>query len=292
MPKQHPTLQNPQPSAFDVVKSNLESINGLHTDFRELSVRDPGPQGHSRLNQWKLPSFDKEENPTSAETTTCNRENNSNNNNAVSNEFSRAPGSITKSSSANSLSSTTASHSSANLTPLNENSWPEMPRSQNDTWSEPNESSNSVQTNNDNVTTSNENVSEGGNKHTSASENKDSPATSSNPSTSSSSQSYSLNDLVPEFEPGKPWKGTSRIKNFEDDPHVTPGSIAKSPLSLNSIKDSELFTWNTKQNVSNLSTSSLTSSTWTFSPPSTQNRQDSFFFFFSLVFLFLNFIYA
>ena len=27
---------------------------------------------------------------------------------------------------------------------------------------------------------------------------------------------------VPEFEPGKPWKGTSQLKNFEDDPHVTP----------------------------------------------------------------------
>lgn len=27
---------------------------------------------------------------------------------------------------------------------------------------------------------------------------------------------------VPEFEPGKPWKGTSQLKNFDDDPHVTP----------------------------------------------------------------------
>lgn len=275
MPKQHPSLQNPQPSTFDVVKTNLDSINGLHSEFRDLSVREPGPQGHSRLNQWKLPSFEKEDNPTSTENSGCNRENNNNNNN--SNEFSRAPGSITKSSSANSLSSTTASHSSTNLTPLNENSWPEMPRSQNDTWSEQNESTASVQSSNDGIGTSNDNATEGGNKHNSASDNKDSPATSSNPSTSSSSQSYSLNDLVPEFEPGKPWKGTSRIKNFEDDPHVTPGSIAKSPLSLNSIKDSELFTWNTKQNVSNLSTSSLTSSTWTFSPPSSQNRQEFYF---------------
>lgn len=277
MPKQHPSLQNPQPSTFDVVKSNLDSINGLHSDFRDLSVRDPGPQGHSRLNQWKLPSFEKEENPTTSENNTCNRESNNNNSSSSSNEFSRAPGSITKSSSANSLSSTTASHSSTNLTPLNENSWPEMPRSQNDTWSESNEQSNTVQTNNDGIGTSNDNATDGGNKHNSASDNKDSPATSSNPSTSSSSQSYNFNDLVPEFEPGKPWKGSSRIKNFEDDPHVTPGSIAKSPLSLNSIKDSELFTWNTKQNVSNLSTSSLTSSTWTFSQPSSQNRQGIYF---------------
>lgn len=266
LPKQHPSLQNPQPSTFDVVKSNIDSINGLHSEFRDLSVKDSGPQGHSRLNQWKLPSLEKEDNPTSTESNGCNRESNSS-------EFSRAPGSITKSSSANSISSTTASHSSTNLTPLNENSWPEMPRSQNDNWSEPNESNSSVQGNSETINTSNDTGSEGNNKHNSASDNKDSPATSSNPSTSSSSQSYNLNDLVPEFEPGKPWKGTLRIKNFEDDPHVTPGSIAKSPLSLNSIKDSELFTWNTKQNASNLSTSSLTSSTWTFSPPSSQNRQ-------------------
>ncbi|XP_054719773.1 protein Gawky-like [Uloborus diversus] len=269
--QQHPSLQTPQPSTFDVVKSNLDSINGLHSEFRDLSVKESASQGHSRLNQWKLPSFEKEDNSPPNENNGCSRENN-----GSSTEFSRAPGSITKSSSANSLSSTTASHSSSNLQPLNENTWPEMTRSQNDSWSEPVESNNSVQGNGENIGAPNESSSDGnGNKHNSASENKDSPATSSNPSTSSSSQSYNLNDLVPEFEPGKPWKGTSRIKNFEDDPHVTPGSIAKSPLSLNSIKDSELFTWNTKQNVSNLSTSSLTSSTWTFSPPTSQNSGSS-----------------
>ncbi|CAL1294287.1 unnamed protein product [Larinioides sclopetarius] len=272
LPVQHPSLQNPQPSTFDVVKSNLDTINGLHSEFRDLSVKDSTSQGHSRLTQWKLPSFEKDDNPTSNESNGCNR-----NNNEVSNEFSRAPGSITKSSSANSLASTTATHSASNLQPLSENTWPDMPRSQNDTWSDPNDSNNSVQGSNDNIGNSNDsNTDTNSNKHNSASENKDSPATSSNPSTSSSSQSYNLNDLVPEFEPGKPWKGTSRIKNFEDDPHVTPGSIAKSPLSLNSIKDSDLFTWNTKQNVPNLSTSSsLTSSTWTFSPPPSSQNSDS-----------------
>ncbi|XP_059475885.1 protein Gawky isoform X3 [Neocloeon triangulifer] len=41
---------------------------------------------------------------------------------------------------------------------------------------------------------------------------------------------------VPEFEPGKPWKG-SNLKNFEDDPTLTPGSVMASPLSA-TIKDS------------------------------------------------------
>lgn len=68
-----------------------------------------------------------------------------------------------------------------------------------------------------------------------------------------------LTDLVPEFEPGKPWKGT-QMKNIEDDPHITPGSIARSPLSVNNIKDSNLF-WPSKSSPSN-SSSDVPSSTW------------------------------
>jgi len=33
-------------------------------------------------------------------------------------------------------------------------------------------------------------------------------------------------DLVPEFEPGKPWKGTQILKSVEDDPTLTPGSVS------------------------------------------------------------------
>jgi trinucleotide repeat-containing gene 6 protein len=32
-------------------------------------------------------------------------------------------------------------------------------------------------------------------------------------------------DLVPEFEPGKPWKGTQILKSVDDDPTLTPGSV-------------------------------------------------------------------
>ncbi|CAB3361831.1 Hypothetical predicted protein [Cloeon dipterum] len=46
---------------------------------------------------------------------------------------------------------------------------------------------------------------------------------------------------VPEFEPGKPWKG-SNLKNIEDDPTLTPGSVMPSPLSVPTIKDSVFST--------------------------------------------------
>src|SRR5882757_768018 len=35
-------------------------------------------------------------------------------------------------------------------------------------------------------------------------------------------------DLVPEFEPGKPWKGTHIFKTVDDDPTLTPGSVSLS----------------------------------------------------------------
>ena len=81
-----------------------------------------------------------------------------------------------------------------------------------------------------------------------------------------------LNDLVPEFEPGKPWKGNSSLKNIEDDPTITPGSVNRSPLSINTIKD-PLFNWPSKlspgtPNSSADSLLSLSSSTWAFTPPS------------------------
>ncbi|XP_060522556.1 protein Gawky isoform X3 [Cylas formicarius] len=82
----------------------------------------------------------------------------------------------------------------------------------------------------------------------------------------------SLTDLVPEFEPGKPWKG-NQIK-IEDDPSITPGSVVRSPLSIATIKDNELFSMNTSKSppVSDAMQSlSLSSSTWSFNPPSTSS---------------------
>lgn len=96
-------------------------------------------------------------------------------------------------------------------------------------------------------------------------------------------------DLVPEFEPGKPWKGNT--KNPEDDPTITPGSLARSPLSLPVKADMALFgaNWSNSSKTSPsggngnnvvgaggnvvgggdalTSSLSLSSSTWSFSGP-------------------------
>ena len=39
---------------------------------------------------------------------------------------------------------------------------------------------------------------------------------------------------IPEFEPGKPWMGPG-IKNPEEDPNLTPGSMAPTPIDINQL---------------------------------------------------------
>jgi trinucleotide repeat-containing gene 6 protein len=84
-------------------------------------------------------------------------------------------------------------------------------------------------------------------------------------------------DLVPEFEPGKPWKGNQILKTVEDDPTLTPGSVVRSPLSMATIKDtSEIFVKNSSPPsvVSSIASDqlstplSLNSDTWSFTPTS------------------------
>ncbi|XP_058815313.1 protein Gawky-like [Topomyia yanbarensis] len=79
------------------------------------------------------------------------------------------------------------------------------------------------------------------------------------------SNQETFTDLVPEFEPGKPWKGTQM--KIEEDPTITPGSIARSPIasiSIGSAKDSDLFANSSKPSPTD--SISLTSSTWSFNP--------------------------
>lgn len=73
----------------------------------------------------------------------------------------------------------------------------------------------------------------------------------------------------------------TQIKSVEDDPSITPGSVVRSPLSLVTIKDTEIFNASgskTSPTVSSavdttippiptLSLPTLSSSTWTFNPP-------------------------
>merc|ERR1711860_329676 len=46
---------------------------------------------------------------------------------------------------------------------------------------------------------------------------------------------------IPEFEPGKPWKGPG-LKNPDEDPTLTPGSVAPSALDLMSSKTNNSLT--------------------------------------------------
>ncbi|KAL1116327.1 hypothetical protein AAG570_005822 [Ranatra chinensis] len=102
------------------------------------------------------------------------------------------------------------------------------------------------------------------------------------PSSTQPSQAFS--DLVPEFEPGKPWKGNT-LKSIEDDPSLTPGSVLRSPLSLAAtIKDPVLSsggggagkaspTTSTPIDILPIPPLSLSSSAsvWSFNPPTTRS---------------------
>lgn len=227
----------------------MEAMPNLHNEFRDLSIKDiPHQNPQSRLTQWKLSSNEKEENSMCPPTDL----------NPLSGipDFSRAPGSI------NSKVASSIPSAGSTLHPLldqNDTTWSGITgRNHGDSgWPEVVPSSTD--------STNGSNVSAASNMGSSQpSDSKDST-----PVSGSSHPSYSLTDLVPEFEPGKPWKGT-QLKNIEDDPHITPGSIARSPLSVNNIKESNLF-WPSKTspaNTSNDASGGLTSSTWVFNPTS------------------------
>eukprot|EP00095_Tigriopus_kingsejongensis_P007711 snap_masked-scaffold142_size315517-processed-gene-2.13 protein:Tk07711 transcript:snap_masked-scaffold142_size315517-processed-gene-2.13-mRNA-1 annotation:"PREDICTED: hypothetical protein LOC100648841" len=67
---------------------------------------------------------------------------------------------------------------------------------------------------------------------------------------------------IPEFEPGKPWKGTG-LKNPDEDPNLTPGSVAPTALPLKNIgKGSSSMGGGHDGNLA------MTSATWSFSSES------------------------
>lgn len=66
----------------------------------------------------------------------------------------------------------------------------------------------------------------------------------------------------------------TQMKSIEDDPSITPGSVVRSPLSLATIKDTEIFSsgGKTSPTVSGseaIPPISLINSTWSFNPPAT-----------------------
>ncbi|XP_022257439.1 protein Gawky-like isoform X2 [Limulus polyphemus] len=237
----------------------------------------PTPQTHSRLSQWKLPTLDKEERNSPMGNTESNN----------LGDFSRAPGTMSKP-----AASMHTSHSSSNMQSLisnHDNTWSSLPHTLNnaETWPESSSPADTTRSTRIGPSNSNLNISSSAsvtsleptsNITSSVSDNEAKEATASTCSVSSSSSqpSYNLNDLVTEFEPGKPWKGNSRMKNIEDDPHITPGSVTRSPLSLNTIKDTDLLGWTSKSRPLTTSSgdslvaslASLTSNPWTFNSAS------------------------
>uniref|UniRef100_A0A1S4JW08 Uncharacterized protein n=1 Tax=Culex quinquefasciatus TaxID=7176 RepID=A0A1S4JW08_CULQU len=139
----------------------------------------------SRLNQWKLPSLDKDGGGGANDLT----------------DFSRAPGTTAKS---------TLSTASSNIGALGlqDGTWSSGRSTLADGW--PDQPSGAV----------------GGGEP----DNKD---------WDPSQDNAAFSDLVPEFEPGKPWKG-AQLK-IDEDPSITPGSVARSPLSIATAKEADLF---------------------------------------------------
>ncbi|XP_032691719.1 trinucleotide repeat-containing gene 6C protein isoform X3 [Odontomachus brunneus] len=217
--QQHPA---PPSQASEYYKSSVhDPMSALQNSFSDLTMNKEAPvvsQQQSRLNQWKLPSLDKD-------------------GDLVSNEFSRAPGTTSKP--PTTPGGLTQSHSSPNMNPLlgqSDGTW--SSRLGDSGWPDPSNSD----------STDGKDWQPGG---------------------------AAFTDLVPEFEPGKPWKGT-QMKSIEDDPSITPGSVVRSPLSLATIKDPDaIFSSSSKTSpppqTTNPDTSipSLSNSTWTFNPPAT-----------------------
>nr|XP_021192505.2 protein Gawky isoform X1 [Helicoverpa armigera]XP_021192521.2 protein Gawky isoform X1 [Helicoverpa armigera]XP_049699497.1 protein Gawky isoform X1 [Helicoverpa armigera] len=192
-----------QAGSSDLFKQGHDPIAQLQNNFSDMSIPKDTQGGYggssgnqqSRLNQWKLPSLDKD---------------------GEGSEFSRAPGTA--------KSTTSPQLNQLGLQP--DSTWGVGRGSEG--WGD-----------------SGADVADG----------KD--AWPSHPS------HQPVYDLVPEFEPGKPWKG-NQMKNVEDDPAMTPGSVVRSPLSLAVIKDADMLGGKTSPPGGERS---LSSSTWSYAPP-------------------------
>lgn len=62
------------------------------------------------------------------------------------------------------------------------------------------------------------------------------------------------------------------MKTIEDDPSITPGSVARSPLSISAAKDTDLFATSSKTSPTDIPPLSLSSSTWSFNPTGSSSQ--------------------
>ncbi|XP_037093780.1 protein Gawky-like [Pollicipes pollicipes] len=196
-------------------------LHGLPTNLGELSLREGGGPGgggghmpQSRLSQWKLPTSDKLLRGDE--------------------EFSRAPGSSSK------------TGGSPPMSLMAESAWSASRGGRDGGWPE------------------------GGAPATPAADRQDSkdgwPDTPGSGGAAGGGHNFA--DLVPEFEPGKPWK----MKSAEDDPSMTPGAAARSPLGLAAAgggsQDLLANMQPGKASPTSSSGDTFGSSTWSFNPNS------------------------
>ncbi|XP_076338143.1 protein Gawky-like isoform X2 [Tachypleus tridentatus] len=227
------TLQSPSHELF---KPGLEHLAS------ELSIKEPSTfKPLSRLSQWKLPSVDKDD----QNLLVGNTERSSNG----LGDFSRAPGTMSKLGT-----SLHASLSSAETSPNCPGAW-HLSSSEGNRIIHLQNNVNMNSSNSSSINSSSSTIESEPKATTSL--------------TVSSQPSYNLNDLLTEFEPGKPWKSISDGKSVEGDQHLMPNSTACSPFSLSSIRNTD---WTSKSRPSPTSSgdslvaslASLTSSPWTF----------------------------
>ena len=75
---------------------------------------------------------------------------------------------------------------------------------------------------------------------------------------------------IPEFVPGKAWKGTAQMKDPTEDPTMTPGSVASSAI-IAPLTSTE----KTTSSAADTASHSLSSSTWSLSTPTTKEAVGS-----------------
>ena len=92
--------------------------------------------------------------------------------------------------------------------------------------------------------------------------------------TNSDSVSNGLDSFgIPEFEPGKPWKGPG-MKNPDEDPNLTPGSMAQTPIDMNALSKATSQV-NLQSAASSENSLGLAGSTWSFGGSSTDLKQNA-----------------
>ncbi len=249
----------------DILKDLTTNMSGLNlakdASPGQVSVQQPGAPGAaqaqqqgSRLNQWKLPSPDKE--------------------NSADANLNKAPGSKPLSAAHSAPNLQKQSESVPSSLPFSDSTWSTMTNTSTSSGSWP--SSSAISTAVSTATTQSQDASAQpkesptGSVVTSVTPsslgeiNVSASLTASSPSATSPGQGQpgvDINDMIEEFVPGKPWTGITS-KSVEDDPYITPGSVQRPSLSVNTIKDDYINTTLGKSTSPTVSESALGSSTW------------------------------